>query len=215
MTTDVSGLDPLSVSLRDYIDEKQVRLDRETVYHAERHQEQHNAHRHVHDLEKEAITTLAALVAAQRTEDAKSVEVALEAVQRAAQIHAVAHEQQHAAHQAIHDVEKEAIVKATEQLDKRLYAMNEYRAQLRDQSATFVNVDVYNTKMVALEHERDDFRETQIAVTTRLTSLEVGLATKSQAGDTSNRTTMAVIGFTITIVIAIVVILTNVLTATP
>jgi len=194
--------------MRDYVDGAQQQ-GKETI------DSLFAAHGDIHALEKEAIVNLAALVAAQRTEDAHTVDVALEAVQRAASIHATAHEQQHRAHADIHQVEKEAIVKATEQLDKRLYAMNEYRAQLRDQQTSFVSVDVYNTKMIALERERDDFRSTQATVTTRLTALEVGLATKSQAGDTSSRTTMAVIGFAITIVIAIVVILTNVLLANP
>ena len=215
MPTDASGLDPLSVSMRDYVDGLQDKSAEATDRHEARHTREHDAHSLIHHSEKEALQTLAALVAAQRGEDAHTVEVALEAVQRAAQIHAIAHEQQHAAHQAIHDVEKEAIVKATEQLDKRLYAMNEYRSQLRDQQSTFVNVGVYNTKMTALERERDDARATQIALTTRLTSLEVGLATKAASGDASSRNTMAVIGFAITIVIAAVVILTNLLTAGP
>jgi len=233
MPTDVSGFDPMSVSMRDYVDGIQEQRDRQWAGHDAQHKQEHatekqiqeqgketidtllGAHEQVHALEKEAIVNLAALVAAQRTEDAHSVDVALEAVQRAAQIHAIAHEQQHHAHQAIHDVEKEAIIKATEQMDKRLYAMNEYRSQLRDQGATFVNIGVYNTKMTALERERDDARATQITLTTRLTSLEVGLATKAASGDASSRTAMAVIGFVITIVIAIVVILSNVLLASP
>jgi len=201
--------------MRDYVDGLQDKSDDATDRHEARHTREHDAHALIHNSEKEALQTLAALMAAQRGEDAHTVEVALEAVQRAATIHATAHEEQHRAHQAIHDVEKEAIVKATEQLDKRLYAMNEYRAQLRDQQTSFVSVDVYATKMVALEREREDFRLVQTTVTTRLTALEVGLATKSQAGDNSSRTAMAVIGFAITIVIAIVVILTNVLLANP
>jgi len=172
MPTDVSGLDPLSVSLRDYIDEKQVRLDKELIGHAERHQEQHHAHKHVHDLENEAITTLASLVAAQRTEDAKSVEVALEAVQRAAHIHAIAHEQQHAAHQAIHDVEKEAIVKATEQMDRRLEAMNGFRDALRDAIAGAMPRELGTAQTEAVRRETlaqlEDLRTTLLALNSRM-----------------------------------------------
>ena len=161
MPTDVGGLNPLAVSLRDYVDEKQQQRDKAVSGHSERHHQEQTAHQHVHALEKEAVDKLAALVAAQRGEDAHNVEVALVAVQNAAQIHAVAHEQQHHAHQAIHDVEKEAIVKATEQMDKRLYAMNEYRSQLREQSSTFMSRELGDAQL-------NDLRTRVAALTSRL-----------------------------------------------
>lgn len=160
MPTDVGGFDPLSISLRD------------VASHAERHRDEQASHAHVHVLEKEAIDKLANLVAAQRTEDAHIVEVALEAVQRAAQIHAIAHEQQHGAHQAIHDVEKEAIVKANEQLDRRLYAMNEFRNALRDQYASMMPRELATSQIDAVRREgqaaMEDLRGTLLTLHSRL-----------------------------------------------
>jgi hypothetical protein len=44
----------------------------------------------------------------------------------------------------------EALRTATGTLEKRLEGMNEFRAQLTTQTATFVSVDVFNSKMDAL-----------------------------------------------------------------
>lgn len=115
--------------------EYEERLDREL-----------QSHEKVHALEKEAIDALAALVAAQRMEDAHAVEIALSVVKEAALLHAAAHSEQHAAHLQIHEVEKEAVIKATEQMDRRLEGMNEFRNTLRDQAATFVSRDLYDAK---------------------------------------------------------------------
>jgi len=172
MTTDVSNLDPISVSMRDYVDGMQDQRDKELGRHDARHQEQHTAHKHVHDLEKEAIVSLAALVAAQRTEDAHTVDVALEAVQRAAQIHAIAHEQQHASHQAIHDVEKEAIVKATEQMDRRLEGMNGNRDAFRDALSSAMPRELATAQTEAVRRESmaglEDLRGTLLTLHSRL-----------------------------------------------
>lgn len=223
MPTDVGGLDPLSVSLRDYVDGMQLQRDqavnehegrhsRDQDVHEHRHDRDHISHQAVHDMEKDALISLATLVAAQRAEDAATVDRALTAVEKASQVHALAHEQQQAAHQQTHDIEKDAIEKAASQMDQRLISMNAFRDQLREQSANFIGSEVFHARMLAIERERDEYRTRLTEVTTRVTSLEVGLATKAQAGDTTGRYALAIIGFAITFVVTAVVVIANIIT---
>jgi hypothetical protein len=109
-----------------------------TMFHLDSRRQWQEAHLSLHGKEKETLDALARTLAAQRIEDENIVANALRAVQEAAQIHAVAHEQQHHSHQEIHSVEKEAVDKASTQMDKRLEGMNEFREQLRDQTREFL-----------------------------------------------------------------------------
>lgn len=199
MPTDVGNLDH-SVSLRDYVDEKQGQRDKATAGHNERHGQEQSAHQHIHELEKQAINTLASLVASQRIEDSRSVQVALEAVQKASSIHAIAHEQQHNAHQAIHDVEKEAIQKATEQMDRRLEGMNEFRDALRDQSGHSMPRELAMAQIEAVRRE----------VAAMMNDLRTSLVTQGSRLDViqgQSKGTTATIGYFIaaaTMVLAIV-----------
>lgn len=172
----MAAVDPLTVSLRDYVDGMQSQRDMGVAGHNDRHIREATAHEAahtaVHLLEQEAISKLAGQVAQQRDEDARTVAVALEAVQRAAQIHAGAHDQQHHAHQAIHEVEKEAIDKATTQLDKRLEGMNEFRNALRDTTAhamprelSISMIDAVRREMAA---QMEDVRSTLVTQGSRL-----------------------------------------------
>lgn len=173
MTTDsIESHASNGVSLRDYIDEKQGQRDKAIAGHDARHAQEQVNHEHIHTLEKEAIQTLATFVASQRNEDAHSVEVALEAVQRAAGIHAAAHDQQHRAHADIHEVEKEAIQKATEQMDRRLEGMNEFRNALRDQASDAMPRELALSQIDAVRREvfaqMDDLRSTLLTLHSRL-----------------------------------------------
>jgi len=49
------------------------------------------------------------------------------------------------------DALDKATILASQQMDKRLEGMNEFRESLRDQNATFVRKDEYDTKHEALE----------------------------------------------------------------
>jgi len=172
MPADVAGLDPLTVSLRDYVDGMQEQWDKGALGLAERHHDEWAAHHRIHSLEKEAISILAAMVASQRLEDSHEVETALKAVQTAAQIHAAAHEQQHQAHQSIHDVEKEAILKATQQMDKRLEGMNAFRDALRDQGVAMMPRELALSQIDAVRREQaaqlEDLRGTLFTLHSRL-----------------------------------------------
>lgn len=173
---DVGGLDPLTVSLRDYVDgmakQRDIGIAGHDLRHVRESTEHQAAHGMVHLLEQDAIHKLASLVAAQRTEDAHTVEVALEAVQRAAGIHAAAHDQQHNAHTEIHQVEKEAIIKATEQMDRRLEGMNEFRNALRDQTTHAMPRELAMSQIDAVRREvlaqLDDLRSTLLTLHSRL-----------------------------------------------
>jgi hypothetical protein len=109
-----------------------------TLFHLDSRKQWQDTHISLHTKEKEALDALAKTLAAQRIEDEGTVANALTAVKEAASIHALAHEQQHHSHQEIHIVEKIAVDKASEQMDKRLEGMNEFRDQLRDQAREFL-----------------------------------------------------------------------------
>lgn len=70
-------------------------------------------------------------------------------VKETAAFHASAHEREHAAHAREHVLTESALGKADTSLDHRLDLMNEFRAQLRDQSHTLVSKDVLDSLVVA------------------------------------------------------------------
>lgn len=160
------------MSLRDYVDGMAHQRDIGIQGHTARHRDEATTHDHVHALEKEAIGVLSSLVAQQRVEDARNVATALAAVKTAAGIHAEAHSQQHEAHELIHTVEKEAITKATMQMDKRLEAMNAFRDALRDQGAAMMPRELALSQTEAVRREMaaqmEDLRGTLLSLHSRL-----------------------------------------------
>lgn len=78
------------------------------------------------------------------------------------------------------DAADKAITKAESATEKRLEAVNEFRAQLGDQAKTFLTREVFDAAMANLAQERDGIRrrmeELQLAMT--------GLMTREQVADT-------------------------------
>lgn len=118
-----------------------------------------------------------------RKEDARAVEVALTAVQKAAMIHAEAHSAQHIAHQDIHLIEKGALDKASEQLDRRLEGMNGIRNQLREQAVRFVDSDVAEVRNAAIERRLDlnrkDLEELRLVMATKVSKDDTRMETRT------------------------------------
>jgi len=155
--------------------------------------------------------------AQQRTEDQRQVEVALEAVAKASKIHADAHEQQHQAHKEIHDVEKENLDKASIALDRRLEGMNEFRNQLRDQAAKFVDreLDVAqnNAMEKRIDQNRDELAALRLLIATKVSRDDNKTEfTQNRRADSSlrNSTVGMMVGIA-ALVVSIVVVAVNVL----
>jgi len=221
MATDASGLDPLSVSMREYIDGH-----RDT--HENIHQQEHIGTKdRVKEAEKLFFQALDALqkrldvleniYKGNRTEDQHKVEVALEAVGKASKIHAEAHDQQHQAHKEIHDVEKENLGKASTALDKRLGSMNDFRDQLRDQAGKFVDreLDVAQNSAVQkqIDQNRDDVAQLRLLIATKVNRDEnkVEFQGDNRAQMTLRNGTIGMMIAAATLVLSIVVIVVNVL----
>lgn len=160
MATDVGGFDPITVSLRDYIDggnasHDRVHVQEEAALKAALEASQRYStmvvadHFRTHDKEHAAVglafeNSLRELVeyksshSRQHEDAAKAVETALTAVDRLANIHSEAHQREHHSHETVHQREREAAGLARLELDSRLKELDAYRAQLREQASTFM-----------------------------------------------------------------------------
>ncbi len=212
MPVDVGGLDPLSVSMRDYIDGHRKTHD---VVHDQEHASFEKLIFQAIDAMSRRIDVLEKTIYDNRLEDRRKVEVALEAVEAAAKIHATGHEQQHSAHQEIHTVEKENLTKASDALDKRLEGMNGIRDQLRDQAARFVDRELDVAQNTAIEKRIDQNRE-DVAQLRLLIATKVGRDdnkqefTQSRRADVGLRnSTVAMMVGVAALVVSIVVIVVN------
>jgi len=216
MPVDVGGFDPLTVSMRDYIDGHRETHD---VVHSEEHVAAEKLVFQAIDSLKERINILEKTIHDHRYEDRRKVEVALEAVEAAARIHATGHEQQHTAHQEIHGVEKENLTKASAALDKRLEGMNGIRDQLRDQAAKFVDREVDIAQNTATE-KRIDQNRVDLAELRLLIATKVGREDNKQEFTQSRRADVGLRNSTVgmmvavaALVVSVVVVIVNVLLA--
>lgn len=172
MATDIGGLDPITVSLRDYIDGS-----REA--HELAHERQQDAirsaadlqqrvsdaivtgHFKEHDLQHDAVRLAFANYLREYTEyknthtathisEKDSIKTALDAVDRLASLHASAHDKEHHSHEVVHQREREAAGLAREELRDRLEDLDRQRNVIRDAQSNFMP----RTEIVAL-HERN------------------------------------------------------------
>jgi len=223
MAIDVGGLDPITVSMRDYIDGHRETHD---AIHLQEHivaeQQTKDAEKLVFQVVealKERLTVLERTYGANRVEDQRQVEVALEAVAKASRIHAEAHDQQHQAHKEIHDVEKENLDKASTVLDRRLDSMNAVRDQLREQAANFVDreLDVAqnNATEKRIDQNRVDIGELRLLIATKVSREDNKTEfTQSRRADVGLRnSTVGMMVAVAALVVSIVVIVINVILA--
>ena len=131
--------------------------------HRSRHEEAHTVHIAQHVQEQLAVST-ALTAKGLRDDDHRvahdrdhlghisvhqqeqlAVSTALEAVSRERKIHADAHEREHLAHSQVHMDAQRAVDKAEAAIETRLHTMNEVRDQMRDQNASFVRLDAFET----------------------------------------------------------------------
>jgi hypothetical protein len=87
----------------------------------------------------------------QREDDRRSTEVAAAATLDATRSHIDSRKQWQNGHIEIHRVEKYAVDRASEQLDRRLQAMNQFREQLREQALQFVSRAEFSAALAAME----------------------------------------------------------------
>lgn len=168
MPVDIGGLDPITVSLRDYIDGAnaahenaharereavQQHLDSHDKYastviedHFRSHEAEHAAVRLAFENAKEVLAAHQQVQKADQERDRAAVQVALQAVKELAALHAVSHEREHHSHEVVHQREREAASLARADLDNRLRELDAQRAQLREQNNTFMA----RTEIVAL-----------------------------------------------------------------
>ena len=160
MATDVSGLDPLTVSLRDYIDngndahDNAHRREREATSAALSTSQRYaqtviDDHFRSHDKEHESVQLAFANYLREsegqrrqhgelHTANQEAVRIALDGVQRLAQIHSDNHTKEHGSHEMVHQREHEAARLARRELDVRLQELLDYRTQIREQTQTFM-----------------------------------------------------------------------------
>ena len=168
LATDIGNLDPLSVSMRDYVDgtnaaheslharEREAEKDAldssrrfsETVItdHFASHEMQHQAVKVAFENYLREITEYKVSHVDAHKSNEKAVQVALDAVQKLADLHATAHSNEHEAHEKVHQREILAADITRRDLDARLAEFNLYRVQQREQAATFMS----RTEIVAL-----------------------------------------------------------------
>ena len=161
LATDISGLDPLSVSMRDYVDgtnlshealhirEREAEKDAldagrrfsETVIsdHFSSHEQQHEAVKVAFSNYLREVTDYKASHSHEHLLGEKAIQVALDAVAKLADLHASAHAREHHSHEQVHDKEVLASDLARKDLDSRLAEFNLYRVQQREQAATFMS----------------------------------------------------------------------------
>ncbi len=91
-------------------------------------------------LEAQKTALSAALEAQKQALEAQkeAVRIALQVVESGATLHAMNHDRAHEAHERVHRLEKEWLVKSEGAMDTRLSAMNQFREQLKEQAASFV-----------------------------------------------------------------------------
>jgi len=160
MATDVGGLDPLTVSMRDYIDGTNEAhahshaRDREATAAALASTNKYNQtviddHFRSHDKEHENVQLAFANYLREaeghrsqhgelHTANQEAIKVALDGVQRLAQIHGDNHTKEHGSHEIVHQREREAATLARAELDVRLQELLDYRSQIREQTNTFM-----------------------------------------------------------------------------
>ncbi len=112
--------------------------NRERINHQDAHDREHALHEEKHKSETAAVLT------------------ALDAVGRERRIHEEAHDREHKAHLEVHELAQIAVSKAETSVEDRLKAMNEFRAQLRDQQSTFAPREVVDALVKELDRRFAD-----------------------------------------------------------
>lgn len=141
---------------RRFLDELVNSHRRVHEYEEDRDQRWVEYHRREHDNDHNEIESWIKAHADQHAYEQRALDVAIEAEQRRLAAHREAHEAAHAAHEALHlagqkahddahNADLRAEANAIAAMDKRLESMNQFREQLREQTATFVRVDAFET----------------------------------------------------------------------
>lgn len=214
MPTDVGGLDPITVSMRDYIDEHRETHER---FHAKAHEANEKLFFQALEAIEQRITVLENVYQGNRTEDQHKVEVALEAVGKASQIHATAHEQQHTAHEQIHLVEKENLEKAAFAMDKRLEGLNDLRNVIRDRDSRFVEKELDAAQNGAMQKQielnRNELAELRLLIATKVNRDEnkIEFRGDTRAAQTLRNSTIGTMIAIATLVLSITIIVVNLL----
>jgi hypothetical protein len=239
MPIDVGNFDPLTVSLRDYIDgfnnahEDVHALERSAVDRVLEFQKNYSEtvisdHFRTHDKEHEQVKVafdnyLRQLELSRdahgdlHQRDQEAVKVALESVSRMAQVHTENHTKEHGSHELVHQREREAGALARAELDVRLSELSDYRAQLREQTSTFMSrneisatFERVNSAMATLSaaaeasHQRMDRSSSGSNIAFQSQIDKLNLAAAADSGATQRTTVLIGLGFTVvTILVAI------------
>jgi hypothetical protein len=129
-------------------------IDELVQSHRTLHSEAEDAHSREHGFDHDAVASWIKAHDRTHISEQRAVETAFSAERTVRGVHAEAHLESHQAHEdrfsdqriahnERHDAEDRAEVAALAAMDKRLESMNQFREQLRDQTANFVRTDAF------------------------------------------------------------------------
>jgi hypothetical protein len=189
-------------------------------------------HEEKHEDEKDRVDAWRTAHKEQHLAEAQAISLALdgerhrlaahrEAIEKAQQVHEKLHEAHASAHEQRHEAEYKALVAATSAMDRRLDQMNEFREQLRDQAASFVRQENFDTFKDERRHALtalDASIDVRIDSLTKLiqTEREERRATEGVKRGMSATTAIIVTAISVVgVALGIIVVVVNLLTGSP